>query len=415
MKKIRSGLFLALSDMFSKAFGGFVQLAIVQLIPYQDYSVFVLLTRVQAMVQVGSDWGVSTAILRQNCNDKNKSITGVSALTLLVSVFSIPSVLALIIYFLFPTTFYSSVGGVLSIWIVFVFFIVFLFGSSLYKILINIAVCDELFHYISASSITIALLFGTLMVSSGFLFGVVGIIVTSFFAPWGYVAFFLYKKIGLKGKLDKRELKKFVAKEWKFSSLCAFANIASQLQYSIGFFFLMNTREIAVAGLLYSLLNYMRLVPQAAIKVVFKKYFGAGSEKMYSIKNNVISILVLSTTTLIVFAGLYMVYYLLGHHLPEVYQDISAVIFSAGMMFSIWITIVPWAQMNLAEGRVHINLSIVIIEIIVNMIFINIVVDNITAINMFYSLSISYGVGSLLHIVDRIYYNKHKENNILIT
>ncbi len=67
--------------------------------------------------------------------------------------------------------------------------------------------------------------------------------------------------------------------------------------------------------------------------------------------------------------------------------------------------------MNLAEGRVHINLSIVIIEIVVNMIFINVVVDNITAINMFYSLSISYGVGSLLHIVDRIYYNKRKENN----
>jgi len=413
VKKMRSGLFLALSDMFSKAFGGVVQLAIVQLIPYQDYSIFVLITRVQALVQVGSDWGMSTAILRHNCNDENKPITGIAVLILLVSIFSIPSLLALTAYFLFPTAFYSSVSDVLSIWIIFTLFIILLFGSSLYKILVNIAVCDELFHYISASSITIALLFGSLMMLSGFFFGVVGIIVTSFFSPWGYVAFFFYKKIGVSGVLNKSKFKGFIKKEWGFSSLCALANIASQVQYSIGFFFLISLREIAIAGLLYSLLNYMRLVPQAVIKVVFKKYFGAGSEKMYSIKNNIISVIVLAVTTWIVFSGLYLIYYLLGHYLPEVYHDMSTVIFSAGMMFSIWITIVPWAQMNLAEGRVHINLSIVVIEIIVNMVFINFIVNDITAINMFYSLAISYGVGSLLHVIDRIYFNRNKTRNKL--
>ena len=411
MRRIRSGLFLALSDMFSKIFGGIVQLAIVQLIPYQDYSIFVLFTRLQVLVQVGSDWGVSTAILRHNCNDENIPIKGVPVLASLVAIFSIPVLLALTAYFIFPTSFHDSVSNILNIWGVFFLLIVFLFGSSLYKILSNIAVCDELFSYISAASVTVSVLFGMLMILSGFLFGVIGIIIVSSLAPWGYVLFFLYKKIGSSGKFNKKQLSHFFKKEWKFSNLCALANIASQLQYSIGFFFLMNVREIAVAGLLYSLLNYMRLIPQAAVKVIFKKYFGAGSEKMYSVKNNMISVVVLSITTLIVFLLFYCIYCYFGHYLPVVYHDMDVVIFSAGLMFTIWITIVPWAQMNLAAGRVHVNLYIVMVELLVNIVFLYFIVDDVTAINMFYSLSISYGIGALLHIIDRIIYNKNVMKN----
>jgi O-antigen/teichoic acid export membrane protein len=411
VKRIKSGVFLALSGMFSKVFGAFIQLAIVQLIPYQDYSVFVLITRIQALLQVGSDWGVSTAILKNNCNDENEPVKNITVLIILVIVFSLPAFLAIIFYFLFSESLYSSIGNVLNLWGMFFLLIIFLFGASLQKILTNIAVCDELFKCISVSGITISLFFGIVMILSGWAFGVVGIIVTSFFYPWGYVAYFIYKKVSFEEEKSKNSLnyfKGFFKRSWRFSTLCAFSNIASQLQYSIGFFFLVNTREIAIAGLLYSVLNYMRLVPQAAIKVLFKKYFGSESLKMYSVKNNIFSVFLLSIITIGIFSVFYFIYSLLGHNLPDVYHNISSVIFVSGLMFSIWITIVPWAQMNIAEGRVHVNFLIVIVEIFINIYFLIFAVESVTAINMFYSLAISYGVGALLHIIDRILHNRYK-------
>jgi hypothetical protein len=58
-------------------------------------------------------------------------------------------------------------------------------------------------------------------------------------------------------------------------------------------------------------------------------------------------------------------------------------------------------------------LFVVVVELIINIIYLYFIIDNVTAIHMFYSLSISYGVGSLLHIADRVIYNRDRVKNYI--